>query len=338
MTPTLTQDYVIRDAQVQDAEQLASFFRMAYGDSSHECKDPEHVRMTIERGTTSWFVAAQGDRILGCGAAVPHPWNRTWEPCRFFTLPDCRSRCLGIRLYRTAVEAAWRHPSCDLVFGSPRSYGVYLMARQSLDTPTVMVGHDGGMHVANGQREYHALVVSGHPDQVISRIVPPDSAIAEDPFIQEEILPHLSFTTEVGEYPAPYMVGPVSEQRADAGECTFFYEYDPASPSQALQITNVAAPREDCGCVADALATFLAGFPEAEHVSACVLIDKEELIQRMRKMGFSITAYLPAWYACDGKRYDCVMLVKRGFTEEPAAHGTAEAIARFDRELNRCFA
>jgi hypothetical protein len=133
------------------------------------------------------------------------------------------------------------------------------------------------------------------------------------------------------------MVGPVSEQRADAGECTFFFEYDPASPSQALQITNVAAPRADSDCVADALESFLGDFPEAQHVSACVLIDKEDLIVRMRKMGFAITAYLPAWYACDGKRYDCVMLVKRNFSEEPAAHGTAEAIARFDRELNRVF-
>ena len=75
--------------------------------------------------------------------------------------------------------------------------------------------------------------------------------------------------------------------------------------------------------------------PEAKVLQSLDAV--QDLIRRMRKMGFAITAYLPAWYACDGKRYDCVMLVKRRFTQEPVAHGTAEAIVRFDQALNRFF-
>jgi hypothetical protein len=75
--------------------------------------------------------------------------------------------------------------------------------------------------------------------------------------------------------------------------------------------------------IACALEKFLAGFPETQHVSAHLLADKEELICRMRRMGFVITAYLPAWYQADGKRF---------------AHGTHDLIRAFQHEFSRFYA
>jgi GNAT superfamily N-acetyltransferase len=337
METTLTRDYVLRDAGIHDAEQLARFFQVTYGNSSHECQDEDHVRDTIERQTTSWFVSAQGERLLACAANTHHAWNRTYETCRIFAWPDVSGRGLGRRLYLKALDRAYSQTDCDMQWGTPRSHGVYLMVRRGLDTPAILVGHDGGMHVANGEREYHIVTVTRNPNRPIPRVIPPGSFIAASPFITDQIVSHLSFRTEVGEYPYPYIVGPPGEQRAAAGECVFFYDYDAASPSQSLQITNVAAPRPDTDCVASALATFLTHYPSVKHVSAYVLVDKEDLICRMRDMGFAVTAYLPAWYFCDEKRYDCVMLVRRSFSEEPVAHGMQALIALFDAHLNGFF-
>jgi len=107
--------------------------------------------------------------------------------------------------------------------------------------------------------------------------------------------------------------------------------------SAALQITNLTDASADMEHIAQALAQFLARFPAAQHISAAVLVDKEELIGHMRRMGFAITAYLPAWYTLARERYDCVLLVKRHFREEPVAHGTQEVVSAFTDEFSRFY-
>ena len=52
-------------------------------------------------------------------------------------------------------------------------------------------------------------------------------------------------------------------------------------------------------------------------------------------MGFRVTAQLPAWYPHGGRRYDCVMVVRRAFEAEPVAHGFADQIGAFDARYAR---
>jgi hypothetical protein len=331
---TLPPDTIVRDGRVEDAEQLAGFFRLSYGDSSHPCQDPGRVRDTIVQGSTSWFVAVRKEQVLACGAVIPHPWNGTCETCRIFVRPDCRYLDLGRRILQMVMGAAYRQSHSDLVFAAPRSHGIYLMIRHVLETPAVLLGHDGGMQVAHGIREYHLFCVTRDPNRMFSRVIPPGCSIAKAPFIIDQIVSPLALTTEVGEYPSRAIVGPPSAQRAEVDGCILRYDHDAASPSQSLQVTSVSARAADADRVVAALAAFLASRPSVQHVSAYVLIHEVELIRRMRWMGFAITAYFPAWYADGGRRYDCVMLVQRRFAGEPIAHGTEETIALFDAHLN----
>src|SRR5262249_10193136 len=149
------------------------------------------------------------------------------------------------------------------------------------------------------------------------RLVPSHNTIAQSRWITEQLFRAFSFDTQIAAYPPAYIVGPASPQQARIGSSAFTYCYDPGDLSGALQITSLTDASANMGHIAQAFAQFLACFPAAQHISAAVLVDKEELIGHMRRMGFAITAYLPAWYALARQRYDCVLLVKPLFREEP---------------------
>jgi len=46
----------------------------------------------------------------------------------------------------------------------------------------------------------------------------------------------------------------------------------------------------------------------SEYQEAIILADKSREIAMFFELGFKITAFMPAWYENNGKRYDCVML------------------------------
>ena len=104
-----------------------------------------------------------------------------------------------------------------------------------------------------------------------------------------------------------------------------------------MQITSLIDASANIEHIAQAFAQFLTRFPAAQHISAAVLVDKEELIGHMRRMGFAITPYLPAWYVLARERYDCVLLVKRLFREEPVAHRTQEVVSAFTHKFSRFY-
>jgi hypothetical protein len=298
----------------------------------------EGVRSSIESRAASWLVATSEDRVLACAANVPHQWNQTYEPGRLVVHPEFRRLRLGQELYGRAMQDAYRRDDCDMAIGFPRTDGAYRLVASDTGAPAIVTGHDGGMNVAGGMREYHLVFVTRNPHRALSRVIPSGSAIAVSPFVEREISAHLSLATEVGSFPDRSIVGPPSVQQADVGDGVLSYIYDAGSPCGSLQITDLSPATAAPDRVAGAVERFLAGFPSVAHVSAYVLIHQEQLIRRMRRMGFRATAYLPAWHVSGGKRYDCVMLVRRSFEEEPAAHGIGDVIARFNENLSGFFA
>ena len=156
-------DIEIRPAGVGDVEGLAGLFSAAYADSSHPCQDPSFVRSTIASPSFPWRVAAAGARIVAWSAVVEHAWNRTWEIGRGVTHPDYRNEGTGASLCQQCVSAACPAPTCDLGHGYPRNAIIAKIAAQA--RPSLrFTGHDGGISVANGTREYHGVIVGRNPD------------------------------------------------------------------------------------------------------------------------------------------------------------------------------
>ncbi|MCI0541981.1 MAG: GNAT family N-acetyltransferase [Verrucomicrobiales bacterium] len=322
---------VLREAGPADADKIAALFRLAYRESSHPCKDTAYLESTFRTGNDFWYVAVEGDKVVGCTASRRHSWNGAYESCRSVTLAEYRGSGLGTRLYVKSLEETCSRRDCDLTIGYPRTFAMYRLMSKGIRPAVVLVGHDGAMNIANGQREFHLAGMTANGHEALRRVVPFHSSIATSRFVEEEIIHPLGVESESGEYPADFVVGPSSGEAIQVGDITFRVQYDPQSPSKALEITGLTGERLDPIGISKAVCELLRAYPDARHVSAHVLVDKESLIHELASLGFAITAYLPAWQKVDGKRYDAVLLTRRTCTQEPVMHGTEEVIRRFDQ-------
>jgi hypothetical protein len=327
----------IRYGREEDAEQLAQLFALTYQVSSHPCQDPQYVRASLQDPDDTWFVYMEGGKILACLGHKYYAWNHAYEIVRGITHPAYQSLGLATVLAQQSCDDACQRADGDLLFGFPRNRSMARILSHLVEPPLLPTGHDGGMNIANGVREYHLVSLAFPRDRRIRRLVPSHNTIAHSRWITEQLLRAFSFDTQTAAYPPAYIVGPASPQQARIGSSAFTYCYDPVDLSGALQITSLTDASADMAYIAQAFAQFLTRFPAAQHISAAVLVDKEALIGHMRRMGFAITAYLPAWYVLARQRYDCVLLVKRLFREEPVAHRTQEVVSAFTHKFSRFY-
>jgi len=322
----------------QDAEPIAQLFQIVYRESSHPCKEAAFVRATFHSGRDFWLVAVANGRVVACTAMQRQPWNGVFESCRSVTHPEFRCHGLGGLLYQRILDQVSRRPDFTYVFGFPRTRGMLRLLCADVELPFVILGHDGAMNVANGCREYHLVGMTTNNREPLRHVVSERGNVASAPFLQRQVLSRLGMIGEVGSYPSDLVVGPVGEQQAVVDGVVIEYRFDANLPNRALELMRVEAPGKDAGVVCCALETFLAQFPTVAHVSMNILSDKEELIGQLQHLGFEVSAYLPAWYVSGGRRYDCLMLIRQSFTEDPVAHETMELIQEFRQGLSDALA
>ena len=324
------QDFMIRTCTLDDAHSIVSLFNRAYGESSHPCSDPDYVRTSLQRDI--WYVAVAGQEVISCTAGVWRDWHRLYERGRSVTHPDFRKHGLGRRLMDAVLDAIWSRPEGDLVIGYPRNEAMTSLVLQETNPPFVLLGHDGGMNIARGKREYHLLGMSVNPHRQPLRMLPSGPTCYSSAFINGQLLPRLPFRIESGLYPDVDIVGPAATRRAHARSWSIGYHYEPEG--QSLHIADLDGPTDDPGLRLDALAACLEETPEAAHRCAYVLYDKTEFILGMQALGFQVSAFLPGWFYAEGARYDCVMLTQCLSEEAPVARGTQEFINLFDSSFN----
>ncbi len=321
---------VLREAVPAEADQIAALFRLAYQESSHPCKDTAYIESTFQTGRDFWYVAVAAGKVVACTCSRHHEWNDAYEMCRSVTLPEHRGTGLGTRLYVKSLEETCSRRDCDMTAAFPRTHAMYRLVSKGVRPPVVLVGHDGAMNIANGKREFHLAGVTSNGHEPLRRVIPFESALATSPFVQTEIIDRLGVESEQGDYPADYVVGPGTGEEVRVGDVCFQVQYDPASPSQALEITRVSGAILDSLSISQAIEQLLQSYSNVRHVSVYVLVDKEALIHELTSLGFAITAYFPAWHKAGGHRYDVVLLSRRTGTEEPVMHGTEEVIRKFN--------
>jgi hypothetical protein len=324
-----TKTPTIRNATPEDSASVAHLFRLAYGKSSHPCQQSEHVRESICSGTTAWRLAIDQDRVVACITLIINEWNHSWELARAVTLPEYRGEGLGTELMQCSVNDACASSSCDIIVGFPRSRTM-LHIVSGLEPSMLPVGHDGAINVANGTREYHAITCAANPRARFAHYIPIAPSLADKEFVRRELFAPLGLHPTRAEYPSQWVVG---DGIVDPDLRPFSFGYDPLCPSDAIEITGYNADSKDAAHVAQELISMLDSFYHTRHVRLAVLIDKTELIEKLTCAGFHITAYLPAWYLHKEGRYDCVLLVRRQFPEEPIDHGIRDEVDRFRRGL-----
>lgn len=330
-TPTDSR-HGIRRARHQDAASIATLFACAYEASSHPCKSADFVATTLHGRADVWYVSELGDRITGCMGMLPHRWNRVWEVGRAVTHPDFRGGGIATELAQRALDDAWWAGECDLVVGFPRSRTMYRLA-QVLTPPFRAVGHDGGINVAGGRREYHLVAVSFAVRKRFDRIRPASESRPGMAFVRDTVLTPFGLSGSPGSYP-PLLISGDCPRHPDDGPFTF--NYDPYCPSDSLEITAYAGPKHDHAGIAADLLTMLESFGNVRHARLAVLADKVEFQRMLQFAGFGITAYLPAWHLQNGARYDCVLMTRRTTDDEPVDHGNRDLIDSFNLGYDEC--
>lgn len=327
----MTKALTIRNASPDDGPSIASLFQLAYGRSSHPCKDAQHVRDGICSGSAIWRVAVDQDVLVACVTLIVNVWNHSWELARAVTLPQYRGGGLGTELMQCSVDEACASPSCDVIVGFPRSQTM-LHIVSGLNPSMLPVGHDGAINVANGTREYHAIAYARNPSARFRHYIPSSSSLADTKFVRDEIFGPLGLRPERAEYPPQWVVGDGIEH---PDLRPFAFGYDPFCPSDAIEITAYNADSQDAGQAARELLLMLDSFADARHARLVVPVDKNDFIKGLVDAGFEITAYLPAWYLSLDGRYDCLLMVRRRFLEEATDHGVRDVVDRFRHAFGR---
>lgn len=325
---------VIRRAREDDAADIATLFRLVYESSSHPCKRDAFVTETLRRPAVNvWFVAEHDGRLVGCMGMLRHAWNRSWELVRGVTHPDFRSGGLATTLAQRLTDEAWASWDCDLVIGFPRSRTILRIISETVKPPLVVVGHDGGINIAGGRREYHLVAMSFRTGDGVERLVPAVESLASDPFVQRSVFERLALDTTTGLYP-PVLIAGNHPVHPDYGPFTF--EYHPFCPSDSLEITAYTGSRTEPLAIADELLKTIESFGYVRHVRLAVLVDKREFVGVLCEAGFAVTAYLPSWHLQNGRRYDCVLLTRRTTDLEPSDHGIRDLIDYFNQGYAEC--
>src|SRR5262249_18599304 len=147
--------------------------------------------------------------------------------------------------------------------GVPRNLTMLKML-ESLNPRFWPVGHDGGINVANGKREFHAVAVTKNPSANFMHAVPEDDSLACWDFVTDRIVVPLGLTPAHGPYPSDLLVGNGRGDRLGL----FSYEYDPDSPCSSLEITGCAIKCGHSSHAMKSVVAFLARFTEVQHIRA----------------------------------------------------------------------
>jgi GNAT superfamily N-acetyltransferase len=319
---------------VDDAGAIAALFRLVYESSSHPCKVEAFVSETLERPAVNvWFVAEHEGRLVGCMGMLRHAWNRAWEAVRGLTHPDFRSGGLATALAQRLMDEAWASSDCDLVITFPRNRTILRIISETVRPPLVVVGHDGGINIAGGRREYHLVAMSFRVGETVERLVPSSESLATAPFVLQQVSGRFALNSASGPYP-PVLITGNHPVHPDYGPFTF--EYHPFCPSDSLEITAYTGSRTEPRAIADELLKTLESFGYVRHVRLAVLVDKTDFVRALCETGFTVTAYLPSWHLQNGFRYDCVLVTRRMTDDEPSDHGIRDLIDYFNQGYAAC--
>ncbi len=330
MAPYAKPNYLIRAAGPDDAAGIAGLFQKAYGSSSHPCKDPDFIKSTI--GSDVWRIAVDDGAVVACTAGTRHEWNQMYERVRAVTDPTYRARGLMRHLMDSVIENMVAQPDCDLILGVTRGRAIMRLVEKETHPPLVVTGHDGGMNVANGRREYHMIGFSVPPGRQPRRVMADCPLPYTSSLMTEPLFSRFDFATFKGPYPSFHIVGPRSPHHISVENWRLNYAYD--SRGDSLHITGLSGPETDSKQALDGLASCLQVARETEHTVAYVLYDKADFIRGMYELGFRISAVLPGWYTDGTERYDCLMLTRCTSPVPPAANGLEDMIELFTAGLN----
>lgn len=334
----MTADIEIRYATPDDADQIATLYDRVYngGYPLTECTDPALIRQIVTNREHIWVLALDGDMVVGASAARPEPVNRSYELCRSVVCPDYRGRANYGAVLDLSARAALEQPDCEVVYAYARSERALRIGNR-IRPPLCWTGTDGGMHSVAGIREEHVFGMAFNPEQVVTRIVPPRSLVAEDSEVAQQIA-RLNSVIRTGDYPSRIAVGGAAEftHESDYGRVSFSV----FEPSRAAVVGAVEGDAPDD--IRRVLWEVINGAAPSkiEHMTVYVLADKLPTIAALCRADtgdsrgrFAVRGYQPGWHKDGDVRYDCVALAACTDEQIPMRLGSEDRIEAIYRSF-----
>jgi len=330
--PTSREDgcAIVRRATAADAIEIAALFQLEYRDSSHPFQTVDDVSAFLSDSRNFEIVAELDDRIVSSMAMAYCAWNDSYELGRAITHFDYRRHGLAGAVMQPVVDWVRTARLGQVFFGFPRARRIVDLCA-ALAPAMVVVGHDGGRNVADGTRETHLIVYAIPPHGMFEHVAPLGPVPFDRHRLEQRYYGPLDARPVPGSYPPTCFVGETSGTSA-AFE-SFLIDYAPRSANRALEIVGDSARAGRPMNIGREIERLQRLLPEVEHMTATVLADKTAVIEALWDVGFQATAYLPAWFKLEGRRYDCVQLSKCAHRTTPATLGFDDLLIRLGQEL-----
>ncbi|MCU1499708.1 MAG: hypothetical protein JWM47_3661 [Acidimicrobiales bacterium] len=259
---------------------------------------------------------------MGCLSAGRLPWSGVRE-LRFMAVdPSARTRGIGVNLYYSAIREALAQDDCEVLFARTRQRATTRFGEDPSILPMTVTGHDGGVEFANGSHETHLFMSAVNPWTM------PQRATLDPSEPGAALYDEVAWTCRPAERPAPaldaFVVAPQPRRWWTDG----FAHLRQGRNADLPPIGGCSRRRALAEAERLVNRHIRAG---VRHVSAVVPATQVEFARDLGELGFTPTAYLPAWYADGDVRHDCVLLTR--VTGPVSTNGQDGHIDRWDALL-----
>jgi len=276
----------IREAKLEDVSQIAQLYQEVWGDKypfPDYIKESE-IEKTIRENECIWMLALDGGKVVGSATCAYNKWNNSAEFGRGVIKKEYRSQHIGKVASEKLIEKAFER-GLDICYGRPRNIKVHSVVTF---LGFQLVGYMPGPYLIDF-RELCLFAIKLSENCRKKRVTPIEKNKIYDLHLVKEIDRALSLKENPGEYPADIFVG---DDTHSTGALRFIYSEN----NRALFFTSLNNISE-------------VNRGNIEYIEGDIVADKIGKINMLKSLGFKMTAYLPAWYEKEGRRFDCVKMV-----------------------------
>ncbi len=240
--------------------------------------NPDFIKNALQSGRYVWHIAvANGGKVVGSTVGIISPWNNSCELGKTVIDGEYVGNKIAKKICGRARDEALER-GVDILWGTLRNKPILEISKSD---GMHVVGYFPGAHLVN-DREVHLIGARLSDKAKQQRVMPKNGELYSLPLVKR-ILHELDIEgSEVGDYPEKAVLTQDMEENFSVHGF-----YHPEDRSLTITRDEFVAP---------------------EYMQAIMPADKTEHIRRAFRRGFSITAFLPAWYVKEGRRYDCVLV------------------------------
>lgn len=275
-------DFVIEPANSRFADSIAELYYKTYQGnySLTSFTKPEEVRKLVDDGSYVWYIAHDAQKVVASAVGTLDLAHNKVEYGKGVVDPSLFNKGLMRDLLAT-IKQETEARKIDLSYSQIRNRPIYQVCTGLLEQE--VVGYLPGAHLVE-ERETHLFSIDVLESGKEKRVASPIQCMYNIPFVAQ-LLEKMELKNRIGEYPDTVFV-----QNGSGEQVVLQGAYN--SREKSFSVLDFEGYMEEL----------------PQYLEAVILADKVDYIRKLLSSGFTITAFLPAWYLEGDRRYDCALL------------------------------